>query len=180
MIEVEVFTSPGCAKCAKAKTVLRELAEEVGAGRIRWREVNILEELDHAVALGVLFRPGHRGGRRAGVHGAAQARTVAGPPAAPAGGGGMMPVSVLASLLGLLAFFEPCTLALHALYMERAGRGGWKSVMRAAGTVWMARLLLAILPLLMLVLLAPPLVPTPLQAAAALVAMGLTLPASTT
>ncbi len=85
----------------------------------------------------------------------------------------MMPVSVLASLLGLLAFFEPCTLALHALYMERAGRGGWKSVVRAAGTVWMARLLLAILPLLMLVLLAPPLVPTPLQAAAALVAMGL-------
>ncbi len=57
MIEVEVFTSPGCAKCAKAKTVLRELAEEVGAGRIRWREVNILEELDHAVALGVLSAP---------------------------------------------------------------------------------------------------------------------------
>jgi thioredoxin 1 len=29
----------------------------VGEGRIRWREVNVLEELDHAVEVGVLTTP---------------------------------------------------------------------------------------------------------------------------
>lgn len=57
MIEVEVFTSPGCSKCAHAGKVLRELVAAVGGDRISWREVNILEELDHAVSLGVLAAP---------------------------------------------------------------------------------------------------------------------------
>ncbi len=57
MLEVEVFTSPGCAKCAHARKVLKELTERLGGGRVRWREVDILEELDHAVALGVLAAP---------------------------------------------------------------------------------------------------------------------------
>jgi glutaredoxin len=56
-IEVEVFTSPGCGKCGRAKDVLRETARELGEERIRWREVNVLEELDHAVSLGVLAAP---------------------------------------------------------------------------------------------------------------------------
>lgn len=56
-IKVEVFSSPGCAKCSHAKDVLRKIAEEIGGGIIQWREVNILEELDHAVALGVLSTP---------------------------------------------------------------------------------------------------------------------------
>lgn len=57
MIEVEVFTSPGCSKCAHARKVLREMVESVGGDRICWREVDILEELDHAVSLGVLSAP---------------------------------------------------------------------------------------------------------------------------
>lgn len=56
-IHVEVFSSPGCTKCARARETLRALAEELGAGRIQWREVNILEELDHAVEAGVLSTP---------------------------------------------------------------------------------------------------------------------------
>lgn len=56
-IKVEVFTSPGCSKCGQAKEVLRKLAEEIGGGRIEWREVNVLEELDYAVNLGVLSTP---------------------------------------------------------------------------------------------------------------------------
>ncbi|RMG56132.1 MAG: glutaredoxin [Gammaproteobacteria bacterium] len=56
-IEVEVFASPGCSKCSHAKEVLRRLAEELGAGQVHWREVNILEEMDHAVALGVMSTP---------------------------------------------------------------------------------------------------------------------------
>lgn len=56
-IKVEVFSSPGCGKCGQAKEVLRKLAEEIGGGRIEWREVNVLEELDYAVNLGVLSTP---------------------------------------------------------------------------------------------------------------------------
>jgi len=57
MIEVEVFTSPGCSKCAHARKVLKELVEEVGGEAIAWREVDILRELDRAVELGVLAAP---------------------------------------------------------------------------------------------------------------------------
>lgn len=56
-IEVEVFSSPGCSKCGHAKDVLRRLVNEIGAEEITWREVNVLEELDYAVELGVLSTP---------------------------------------------------------------------------------------------------------------------------
>ena len=56
-IEVEVFASPGCSKCAHARDTLKKMAEELGNDRLHWREVNILEELDYAVGLGVLSTP---------------------------------------------------------------------------------------------------------------------------
>ncbi len=34
MLKVEVFSSPGCAKCSHAKDVLKKVAEEVGGSRI--------------------------------------------------------------------------------------------------------------------------------------------------
>jgi thioredoxin 1 len=57
VLEVEVFSSPGCTRCSQAKDMLRRLAEEIGGGRIVWREVNVLEEIDRAVKLGVLSTP---------------------------------------------------------------------------------------------------------------------------
>jgi len=56
-ILVEIFSSPGCGKCEHAKNVLRKLTEELGDDSIQWREVNILQELDYAVELGVLSAP---------------------------------------------------------------------------------------------------------------------------
>lgn len=56
-IKVEVFSSPGCSKCGHAKVVLRKLAEDIGGGLIDWRDVNVLEDLDYAVSLGVLSTP---------------------------------------------------------------------------------------------------------------------------
>ncbi len=56
-IEVEVFAAPGCGKCGKARQVLKRIVEEWPDERIRWREVNILDELDYAVQLGVLSTP---------------------------------------------------------------------------------------------------------------------------
>lgn len=57
MLKVEVFSSPGCGKCAQAKLVLKAVADEFGANQIDWREVNILEEMDYAVDLGVMAAP---------------------------------------------------------------------------------------------------------------------------
>lgn len=56
-IHVEVFSSPGCSKCGHAKAVLRKLADELAGGEIQWREVNIIDEMDHAVDLGVMSTP---------------------------------------------------------------------------------------------------------------------------
>jgi len=57
LLNIEIFSSPGCGKCGHAKAVLKKLAEELGGESIQWREVNILDELDHAVSLGVLTTP---------------------------------------------------------------------------------------------------------------------------
>ena len=57
IVKVEVFSSPGCGKCTQAKNMLNTIVEEMGQGRITWREVNILEEIDYAVELGVMSSP---------------------------------------------------------------------------------------------------------------------------
>ncbi len=54
-VKIEVFTAPGCSKCGQAKVVLQRVAEALGG--VEWREVNVLEDLDRAVALGVLSTP---------------------------------------------------------------------------------------------------------------------------
>ena len=54
---IEIFSSPGCSKCSHAKQTLKTLVDELGQERIEWREVNVLDELDHAVELGVLSTP---------------------------------------------------------------------------------------------------------------------------
>ena len=56
-INVDVFSSPGCGKCGHAKDVLRNLVEELGEEKFKWREINILEDIDYAVELGVLSTP---------------------------------------------------------------------------------------------------------------------------
>ncbi|VAX07390.1 hypothetical protein MNBD_GAMMA25-2663 [hydrothermal vent metagenome] len=56
-IKVEVFSSPGCSKCGHARELLKKIAIEKGEHTLVWREVNILEELDYAVQLGVLSTP---------------------------------------------------------------------------------------------------------------------------
>ncbi len=56
-LNVEIFSSPGCSKCGHAKDVLRKLADEIGGTKIQWREVNILDDLDYAISLGVMTTP---------------------------------------------------------------------------------------------------------------------------
>ena len=56
-IVVEVFSSPGCAKCAHARSMLRAIAAELGVNRVSWREVDILVETERALEVGVLSAP---------------------------------------------------------------------------------------------------------------------------
>ncbi|MEW5707508.1 glutaredoxin domain-containing protein [Pelomicrobium sp. G1] len=57
MIKVEVFTTPGCDKCARARETLKSIAEGFGRDKVSWREVDVLEEMDYAVELGVTSPP---------------------------------------------------------------------------------------------------------------------------
>lgn len=54
-VTIEVFAAPGCSACAQARTMLKAVAEEFD--QVRWREVDILREVDYAVALGILSTP---------------------------------------------------------------------------------------------------------------------------
>ncbi len=56
-IQIEVFSSPGCSRCGQVFGMLRTITRELGAERIEWREVNVLDELEYAVELGVLSMP---------------------------------------------------------------------------------------------------------------------------
>lgn len=55
-MKIEMFFSPGCAECAAARTGLKDAAKKA-ASNIEWRDVNVLDELDYAVELGVLTLP---------------------------------------------------------------------------------------------------------------------------
>ena len=61
-----------------------------------------------------------------------------------------------ASLLGLLAFFEPCTIATNTLYSVRAHRGGTHRCCSELLVVWLARSGLSVGLLVSFVALLPP------------------------
>ena len=56
-IKVELFAAPGCSHCAHAKEQLRRIVEAIGSDRLEWRAVEVLDEIDYAVSLGVLSTP---------------------------------------------------------------------------------------------------------------------------
>ena len=57
MIKVELIATPGCSKCGTKKDKLRAAAEALAKGQIVWREVDVLDEIDYVVGLGVLTLP---------------------------------------------------------------------------------------------------------------------------
>ena len=55
-MKVEIFYTPGCSDCVAAHAKLRTVAQE-SVKDLEWREVNVLDDLDYAVELGVLTLP---------------------------------------------------------------------------------------------------------------------------
>lgn len=56
MIRVELLAVPGCARCRPQQSALAAVVAEAGP-RFAWRQVDVLQEIDHAVSLGVLTLP---------------------------------------------------------------------------------------------------------------------------
>lgn len=57
-IKIEVFSVPGCSKCAEAKEALQSVVAELGEDKVAWRNVDILQEMDHAMELGLMSSGG--------------------------------------------------------------------------------------------------------------------------
>ena len=55
-MKIEVFHTPGCSACVAAHAELRTAAQEA-VKDVEWHEVNVVDNLDRAVALGVLTLP---------------------------------------------------------------------------------------------------------------------------
>lgn len=56
-LKVEVFSAPGCNKCRKAFQLTQQVLTELAIEPFDLRQVNIVDELDYAVDLGVLATP---------------------------------------------------------------------------------------------------------------------------
>lgn len=55
-MKIELFYTQGCAECSAAHAKLRTVAQE-SVKDLEWRELNVLDDLDYAVQLGVLTLP---------------------------------------------------------------------------------------------------------------------------
>jgi len=56
-LKIEIFSSPGCSKCTQAKKQLLKLIAEYNPDDINIEEINVLENLDYAVDLGIVTTP---------------------------------------------------------------------------------------------------------------------------
>ena len=55
-MKTELIYTEGCEKCAAARHELRAAAAAAGHDLV-WREINVLDEIDYAVQLGVIALP---------------------------------------------------------------------------------------------------------------------------
>ncbi len=55
-MKVELFYSPGCSACGDRQADLRTAAQ-AAIKDVEWREINVLDSIDHALELGVMTLP---------------------------------------------------------------------------------------------------------------------------
>lgn len=56
-VHLELFYSPYCPRCRKAREQVRSFAANWPTQQVQFRELDVLQELDRAVAVGVLQTP---------------------------------------------------------------------------------------------------------------------------
>jgi len=57
MVKIELIASTGCTKCKDAGKELKTVASDLVREGLVWREVNVLDEFNYAVELGVMALP---------------------------------------------------------------------------------------------------------------------------
>ncbi len=55
-VKIELFSSPACGKCDQVKKKLQDIADQ-SDGTLEFVVINILEQMDYALQLGVLSTP---------------------------------------------------------------------------------------------------------------------------
>mgnify|MGYP003679222702 CR=1 FL=1 len=56
-IRIELISASVCNRCGDARKRLQSLIAELNDDRIKYREIDVLKELDYVVSLGVLTTP---------------------------------------------------------------------------------------------------------------------------
>lgn len=56
-IIIELFSASTCQRCGDAKKRIQSLVKQLGDDRVEYRELDVLEQLDYAVSLGILSTP---------------------------------------------------------------------------------------------------------------------------
>lgn len=56
-VVVEVLTASGCSRCKQARTLAKEVIDELSDSRVHYREINVVDEIDYAVRLGMMSTP---------------------------------------------------------------------------------------------------------------------------
>jgi len=56
-ITIELFSATACNRCTKVKNRIQTIVNDLGKKSILYRELDVLEELDYAVSLGILTTP---------------------------------------------------------------------------------------------------------------------------
>ncbi|MAT51170.1 MAG: glutaredoxin [Porticoccaceae bacterium] len=54
---VEVLTASGCVRCQETKALAKVIIAELGNHSIQYREINVVDNIDYAVQLGVISAP---------------------------------------------------------------------------------------------------------------------------
>jgi glutaredoxin len=56
-MKVEMFSTPGCSTCAQSREALKAVVEAFGQDKVTWYEVHVVDNIEYAVALGVMAPP---------------------------------------------------------------------------------------------------------------------------
>ena len=56
-IKIEIFCAPNCNRCGKAVDLVEQLVQELNDESILCQKLNVVDELDYAVHLGILATP---------------------------------------------------------------------------------------------------------------------------
>jgi len=56
-VDIEVFTSSVCSNCQRASRLVEQLLKDPDFENVTWRKIDVVAEIDHAVAVGVLATP---------------------------------------------------------------------------------------------------------------------------